>query len=95
MARYNALPAEARAAAWQMYIPLQEPPAIEDLANAVLFLVSDLSRSITGHVLHVDGGTSAAMGFLDWPFGDGHGPTAQPETLHRLFGEDQRRERDA
>lgn len=87
MARYHALPAEARAAAWQMYIPLQEPPAIEDLANAVLFLVSDLSRSITGHVLHVDGGTSAAMGFLEWPFGDGFGPTAQPETLHRLFGE--------
>lgn len=86
MARYNALSEEARAQAWKMYIPQQEPPGVEDLANAVLFLVSDLARSITGQVLHVDGGTSASMGFTEWPFGDGHGPAAAPETLHRLFG---------
>jgi NAD(P)-dependent dehydrogenase (short-subunit alcohol dehydrogenase family) len=87
MARYNALSAAARAEAWRMYVPQQAPPGIDDLANAVLFLVSDLARCVTGQVLHVDGGTSASMGFIDWPFGDGHGPAPQPESLHRLFGE--------
>ncbi len=28
----------------------------EDVANAVLFLVSDLARHVTGQVLRVDGG---------------------------------------
>jgi NAD(P)-dependent dehydrogenase (short-subunit alcohol dehydrogenase family) len=88
MARYNSLTEEARTNAWAMYIPQQEPPGIEDLANAVLFLASELARSITGQVLHVDGGTSASLGFIDWPFGDGFGPSAAPETLHRLFGND-------
>jgi NAD(P)-dependent dehydrogenase (short-subunit alcohol dehydrogenase family) len=86
MARYAAISAGVRAKAWSMYIPQQEPPGIEDLANAVLFLVSDLARCITGQVLHVDGGTSASLGFTDWPFGEGHGAGAQPETLLRLFG---------
>lgn len=85
IARYGALSAEVRAQAWRMYVPQQEPPSVDDLANAVLFLVSDLARSITGQVLHVDGGTSASLGFIDWPFGDGHGPAPQPETLRRLF----------
>jgi hypothetical protein len=49
-----------------MYIPLGVPPSTDDLANAVLFLVSDLSRSITGHVVHVDGGTAAALGMIRW-----------------------------
>jgi dihydroanticapsin dehydrogenase len=31
----------------------------EDVANAVLFLASDLSSWITGHALAVDGGFSA------------------------------------
>jgi NAD(P)-dependent dehydrogenase (short-subunit alcohol dehydrogenase family) len=88
MARFSALSEKARAGARRMYVPQQEPPGVEDLANAVLFLVSDLARSITGHVLHVDGGTSASFGFIDWPFGDGYGPSPQPETLHRLFGEE-------
>jgi NAD(P)-dependent dehydrogenase (short-subunit alcohol dehydrogenase family) len=88
IARYASLPDAARAAAWKAYIPQQVPPGVDDIANAVLFLTSDLARTITGQVLHVDGGTSAAMGFLDWPFGDGHGPTPGPETLHRLFNAD-------
>jgi NAD(P)-dependent dehydrogenase (short-subunit alcohol dehydrogenase family) len=69
----------------KMYIPQGAAPAQEDLANAVLFLVSDLSRTITGATLPVDGGTNASMGFLRWPFGDGFGPAPMPATLARLF----------
>lgn len=53
--------------AFEMYIPLGVPPSTDDLANAVLFLTSDLARSITGQVLHVDGGTGAAPGMMSWP----------------------------
>jgi NAD(P)-dependent dehydrogenase (short-subunit alcohol dehydrogenase family) len=37
-------------------IPLGRMPEPGDVANAVLFLASDLARMITGHVLAVDGG---------------------------------------
>lgn len=85
MAKYLALPEEARAAGMAMYIPQKEPPSQEDLANAVLILVSDLSRSITGITLHVDGGTMASAGFIDWPFDHKWGPAPGVETLARLF----------
>lgn len=48
---------------------------MHDIVNGVLFLASDLSRSITGTTLHIDGGTSADLGFLDWPYGDRFMPT--------------------
>lgn len=86
MARRATLSPEAQAQGAIMYIPQKRPPSVEDVANAVLFLVSDLSRTITGTTLHVDGGTIASLGFIDWPFGDGFGPSPQPETLRRLFG---------
>ena len=54
--------------------------------SGVLFLVSDLSRAITGTTLHVDGGTSAAFGFLDWPNGDGFIPASLGGTLKKLLG---------
>ena len=41
--------------------PYQGSP--DDIANAVLFLASDLSRFITGHVLPVDGGLLAHSPF--------------------------------
>lgn len=85
LARYNALPAELRSKGLEMYIPQKRQPSQDDLANAVLFLVSDLSRAITGTVLHVDGGTMASSGFLDWPFGEGFGPVPRVTTLERLF----------
>lgn len=73
--------------AMKMYIPLGAPPSVEDLADAVVFLASDLSRSITGTSLHVDGGTWAASGFVRWPFGQGYLPVPFEPTLKRLFGE--------
>lgn len=69
-----------------MYIPLKSPPMPENLADGVLFLVSDLARFVTGTALHVDGGTMAAAGFLDWPNGEGHLPVATPSAAIRLFG---------
>ena len=67
-----------------IYVPQKKPPTQDDLANGVLFLVSDLARSITGIVLHVDGGASAAAGFIDWPHGGGWGPAPQAGSLDRL-----------
>lgn len=81
------LPAEMSAAAMAMYVPMKEPPPVEDVANGVLFLASDLSKSVTGTTLHVDGGTWAAGGFVDWPFGDGQSPAPLAGTLKKLFGE--------
>jgi NAD(P)-dependent dehydrogenase (short-subunit alcohol dehydrogenase family) len=77
--------AEVFAEAFRMYVPLKEAPTVDDIVNAVLFLASDLSRSITGSTLHVDGGTSAALGFIDWPHGDSFMPAPLGGTLRRLF----------
>lgn len=41
---------------WRDAIPLKRGGAPEDVANACLFLASDLSAYVTGQVLHVDGG---------------------------------------
>src|SRR5262245_13807388 len=88
LARLAELGEEAFADAFTMYVPLKERPGIEDIVNAVLFLASDLSRSITGTTLHVDGGTSASRGFIDWPYGDSWEPVPLAGTLRRLFPKD-------
>jgi 3-oxoacyl-[acyl-carrier protein] reductase len=41
---------------WRDSIPLKRGGTPEDVANACLFLASDLSAYITGQVIHVDGG---------------------------------------
>ncbi len=41
---------------WRDAIPLKRGGTAEDVANACLFLASDLSGYITGQVIHVDGG---------------------------------------
>ncbi|MBU2527397.1 MAG: 3-oxoacyl-[acyl-carrier-protein] reductase [Bacteroidetes bacterium] len=41
---------------WRDAIPLKRGGTPEDVANACLFLASDLSAYITGQVIHVDGG---------------------------------------
>ena len=86
MARYYALPDEMKSLGMEIYIPQKVPPTQEDLANAVLFLVSDLSKSITGITLHVDGGTMASAGFLEWPYDNKWGPAPGVGLLEKLSG---------
>ena len=54
----------------EIYVPQKRAPSIDDVVNGVLFLASDLSRSITGTTLHIDGGTIASLGWIDWPDGE-------------------------
>jgi NAD(P)-dependent dehydrogenase (short-subunit alcohol dehydrogenase family) len=75
---------DALAQSIEFYVPQKRPPSVEDVVNGVLFLASDLSRSLTGQTLHVDGGTSASWGFLDWPFGDSFMPAPLGGTLKKL-----------
>ena len=72
----------------KFYVPLQEQTPVDDLVNGLLFLASDLSRSITGQTLHIDGGTSAAMGFLNWPI-DSFMPSPLAGSYTRLFPQDE------
>jgi NAD(P)-dependent dehydrogenase (short-subunit alcohol dehydrogenase family) len=85
MAKFQGLRPATFEQALGIYVPQGAPPTEQDLANAVLFLVGDQSRAITGITLHVDGGTAAAAGFLRWPYGDGFSPAPLPETLKRVF----------
>jgi NAD(P)-dependent dehydrogenase (short-subunit alcohol dehydrogenase family) len=84
-ARLAALGENALSEAFKMYVPLKRAPSVQDVVNGVLFLASDLSRSITGITLHIDGGTSASLGFLDWPHGDSFMPAPLGGSLSRLF----------
>jgi 2-hydroxycyclohexanecarboxyl-CoA dehydrogenase len=45
------------------WLPLGRFGQPDDYADVVLFLASDLSRFVTGHVIPVDGGTTAASGW--------------------------------
>jgi len=49
----------------QRAIPLGRRGAPDDIAGAVLYLLSDLAGFVTGHTLVVDGGSSARPSFLD------------------------------
>lgn len=54
-------------------VPMGRAGHVDDLAGAAVFLASDLSGYVTGHTLHVDGGTHAAGGWYrhgdDWVLG--------------------------
>jgi enoyl ACP reductase len=53
---------------WSRQAPLPwDPTDASSVADAVCFLLSDLSRSITGEVLHVDGGFHAMATCLNRP----------------------------
>jgi NAD(P)-dependent dehydrogenase (short-subunit alcohol dehydrogenase family) len=49
-------------AAWDQK-PLPDDGHPDDVAAAVLYLVTDLGRFVTGTTIHVDGGTHAAGGW--------------------------------
>lgn len=85
IARLAPLPPGAMDYAIGMYVPQKRSPSQEDLANAVLFLASALSQSITGTTIHVDGGTNASLGWIDWPYGDGFMPAPLAGTLEKLL----------
>jgi NAD(P)-dependent dehydrogenase (short-subunit alcohol dehydrogenase family) len=70
---------------WPLYVPQGYCPPVEDLAKGVLYLASDLSTSVTGLALHIDGGTFASSGFLNWPDGVGLLPCAQGDALDKLY----------
>jgi len=53
----NELPPEGRG----QELPLRRGGTPEDVAGAVLYLVSDAARFVTGQVLYVDGGLSAQL----------------------------------
>ncbi len=48
----------------QLAIPLRRRGVPDDIAGAVLYLLSDLAGFVTGHTLVVDGGSSARPSFL-------------------------------
>jgi 3-oxoacyl-[acyl-carrier protein] reductase len=54
-----------------LMIPLGRAGHVDEIAGAAVFLASDLSSYITGHTIHVDGGTAAAGGWYHDP-DDGH-----------------------
>lgn len=52
-------------------VPMGRAGDVDECAGAAVFLASGLSSYVTGQTLHVDGGTSAAMGWYHHP-DDGH-----------------------
>jgi 3-oxoacyl-[acyl-carrier protein] reductase len=52
-------------------VPMNRPGHVDECAGAAVFLASGLSSYVTGHTLHVDGGTHASMGWYHHP-DDGH-----------------------
>ncbi len=72
--------------AMKIYVPMKRAPSVEEVVDGVVFLACDMSRTVTGQTLFVDGGTYAAFGFLDWPGGDSFMPAPLGGTLKMLFG---------
>jgi 3-oxoacyl-[acyl-carrier protein] reductase len=48
-------------------VPMGRPGHVDECAGAAVFLASRLSSYVTGHTLHVDGGTAASMGWYHHP----------------------------
>lgn len=70
-----------------MLVPIGRYGQDEDLSGCVLFLASDLASYVTGISLHVDGGTRASSGWLNWP-DKGWVLTAPADAVATLFGQD-------
>ena len=54
---------EAMAATGWAMTPWPEEGHVDDVAGAVIWLASPMSRFVTGSTIHVDGGTLAASGW--------------------------------
>jgi NAD(P)-dependent dehydrogenase (short-subunit alcohol dehydrogenase family) len=48
-------------------IPMGRAGHVDEMANAAVFLASDMSSYITGQTIHVDGGTQASSGWYHKP----------------------------
>lgn len=64
-------------------IPMGRVGVPADVSGAVVFLLSGLSRYITGTTLHPDGGTWASGGWFNWP-GQGFANTVPSEVVTAL-----------
>ncbi len=60
------------------WVPLGRFGQPDDVADVVVFLASDASRFVTGHIIPVDGGTTAASGW--YLRHDGRGWTNLPDS---------------
>jgi NAD(P)-dependent dehydrogenase (short-subunit alcohol dehydrogenase family) len=49
---------------WPRWVPVGRMGLPEDQARVILFLASDLSAFVTGHIIPTDGGTAAAGGWF-------------------------------
>ncbi|MFM8303837.1 MAG: SDR family NAD(P)-dependent oxidoreductase [Actinomycetota bacterium] len=57
-------PGIAAAGELPVHTPLPVAGHVDDVAGAALYLASDLSRFVTGTTVHVDGGNTAAAGWI-------------------------------
>lgn len=64
-------------------VPMARFGTGEDLSGCVLFLASSLASYVTGVTLHVDGGTFASSGWLNWP-GSGWSNHCPADVLERI-----------
>ena len=48
-------------------VPMGRAGHVDEMARAAVFLASDMASYITGHTIHVDGGTHAASGWYHHP----------------------------
>jgi NAD(P)-dependent dehydrogenase (short-subunit alcohol dehydrogenase family) len=62
--RYDEVAGEEDTGRWRIWAPVGRFGEPRDQADVVLFLASDLSRFVTGHVIPTDGGTLAAGGWF-------------------------------
>jgi NAD(P)-dependent dehydrogenase (short-subunit alcohol dehydrogenase family) len=61
---YEAMVAPELRDRWPIWVPVGRVGAPDDNADVVLFLASELSRFVTGHVIPTDGGTLVAGGWF-------------------------------